>query len=66
MTAALKSCLNAAAAEVSTWSIVFEYELPMEGGRRPDVIVFTGAAFVVVEFKSAPMIIHGDIDQSMG
>ena len=66
MTAALKSCLNAAALEVSTWSIVFEYELPMEGGRRPDVIVFTGAAFVVIEFKSAPMINQGDIDQTMG
>ena len=66
MTAALKSCLNAAASEVSTWSLVFEYELPMEGGRRPDVIVFTGAAFVVIEFKSAPLINQGDIDQTMG
>ena len=51
MTNSLKACLKAATEEVDTWSLVFEYELPMEGGRRPDVVVFTGKAFVVIEFR---------------
>ncbi len=66
LTAALKTCLAAASPEVSKWSLVFEFELPMEGGRRPDVVVFTGEAFVVVEFKSSPIINQGDIDQTTG
>lgn len=66
MTSSLKTCLKAATQEVSTWSLVFEYELPMEGGRRPDVVVFTGKAFVVIEFKSSPIVNQGDIDQTTG
>jgi DUF2075 family protein len=66
ITSSLKACLKAATEEVSTWSLVFEYELPMEGGRRPDVVVFTGRSFVVIEFKSSPMVNQGDIDQTIG
>lgn len=34
-----------------SWSVIFEYELPMEGGRRPDVIVLAGETVVVLEYK---------------
>ena len=33
------------------WGVVFEYELPLEGGRRPDLIVLAGSTVAVVEFK---------------
>lgn len=33
------------------WGIVFEYELPLENGRRPDVVVLAGGAVLVLEFK---------------
>jgi hypothetical protein len=33
------------------WGIVFEYELPRERGRRPDVTILTQNAFMVLEFK---------------
>ena len=50
MREALSECVaaNPLAAE---WSVVFEYELPMEGGRRPDVVVLAGETVVVLEFK---------------
>jgi hypothetical protein len=43
---------------------VFEYELPLEGGRRRDVIVFPGGAMVVVESKSAAFPTQADLDQT--
>lgn len=33
------------------WGLAFEYELPLENGRRPDVVVLAGRAIVVLEFK---------------
>ena len=41
----------AARAEASIGDAVFEYELPLEGGRRADVVVLTGAEVVVLEFS---------------
>lgn len=38
----------------SEWGLVFEYELPMEGGRRPDLVALVGGVLAVVEFKSSP------------
>lgn len=35
------------------WGIAFEYELHLEGGRRPDVVVHTGQKIFVLEFKQA-------------
>ncbi len=52
-----------AAPYATEWSIVFEYELPLEGGRRPDVVVLAGAAVVVIEFKGAPRLEPASIDQ---
>lgn len=39
--------------EATKWSIAFEYELPLEGGRRPDVVVLAGDNILVLEFKQA-------------
>ena len=36
------------------WHLVFEYELPRERGRRPDLVVIAGGSIVVVEFKGYP------------
>src|SRR5665213_3203110 len=53
-----------ARAEGAAWSLVFEYELPLEGGRRADVIVLTGAELVVLEFKSSRVVTQADVDQA--
>ncbi len=33
------------------WGVIFEYELPRERGRRPDVTILASHSFVVLEFK---------------
>jgi hypothetical protein len=33
------------------WGLVFEYELPLEGGRRPDVVLLAGGKVLAMEFK---------------
>lgn len=45
------------------WGVVFEYELPLEGGRRPDVVVLAGGAVVVLEFKQAAVAAVAAVDQ---
>ncbi len=44
------------------WHLVFEYELPRERGRRPDVVVLADKHVIVLEFKgySSPMPAHVD------
>lgn len=42
---------------------ILEYELPQEGGRRPDIIFLQDAAVLVIEFKNKERIHLGDIDQ---
>jgi hypothetical protein len=44
------------------WSVIFEFELPFEGGRRPDVVILAGEAVAVLEFKSVnvPSLAHLD------
>ena len=49
--------------EAIQWGVVFEYELPLEGGRRPDVVLLAGGAIAVVEFKSTPRLNRGFVDQ---
>ena len=41
------------AGAVDQWRLVFEYELPLEGGRRPDLVILAGQAIIVIEFKEA-------------
>ncbi len=45
------------------WFIVFEFELPRERGRRPDVILLTDTAMFVLEFKGYAYIETGHVDQ---
>lgn len=40
-----------AAPDAQHWGVVFEFELPLEGGRRPDVVLLAGGAALVLEFK---------------
>ena len=45
------------------WSVVLEYELPLEGGRRPDVIVLGPNKIYVLEFKQDPVLHRSSLDQ---
>lgn len=64
------SLLRAALAHANTihtgvdeWNVVFEYELPLEGGRRPDVLIFGGQTIFVLEFKESPVLTIAHADQ---
>lgn len=47
---------------LGTYTIIFEYELPRERGRRPDVIIL-GSAVFVLEFKDYSKNFQAHIDQ---
>ncbi len=49
------NCLN--------WSLILEFELPLEGGRRPDVIVLGPGKIFVLEFKQDPILQRSSLDQ---
>lgn len=53
----------AATKSVEGWSIVFEFELPFEGGRRPDAVLLAGETIVVLEFKQSRTITGAHFDQ---
>ena len=46
------------------FDIVFEYRLPYESGRRPDVLLVSKEQVIVIEFKQNFRVIHADIDQA--
>ena len=48
----------------SNFNIVFEYVLPYENGRRPDVILLSNEAVIVLEFKRKAMVLEEDLDQA--
>lgn len=48
---------------VGTWSVILEYELPLEGGRRPDAIVLVGGSIAVLEFKTGSTPSPAAVDQ---
>lgn len=48
---------------VRDWGLVFEYELPRERGRRPDVVLLTGPEAYVIEFKGRQFAEQSDVDQ---
>ena len=52
MTAALGEVV-ASNPRAKNWAVVFEYELPRERGRRPDVVILTGSQVIVLEFKES-------------
>jgi len=39
--------------QAARWAVIFEYELPRERGRRPDVVILTGSQVLVLEFKES-------------
>ena len=49
--------------EARSWGLVFEYELPWEGGRRPDLVILAAGSVVVVEFKMAEGATAAAVDQ---
>ena len=55
--------LAVARPDISHWGIALEYELHLEGGRRPDVILHSGEQIFVLEFKQASGVPTGAIDQ---
>jgi hypothetical protein len=46
------------------WTFIFEYELPREGGRRPDLVILARNHIVVVEFKQKVTPSASDLDQT--
>ncbi len=34
------------------WGVIWEFEIPREGGRRPDILILTDAALLVIEVKT--------------
>ena len=48
------------------WAVVFEYLLPRERGRRPDVVLLTESAVLVLEFKQASAPRPAYLDQVIG
>jgi hypothetical protein len=49
--------------EAVEWHIIFEYELPRERGRRPDVVLLAGKIVLVLEFKDHRTAQRAHIDQ---
>ena len=45
------------------WSVIFEYQLPRERGRRPDVVLLTNKRVIVLEFKDFSKAHESHIDQ---
>jgi hypothetical protein len=50
--------------EALDWSMVFEYELPRERGRRPDLVIITGTRILVLEFKDFGKVQAAHVDQA--
>ncbi len=46
------------------WGLVLEYELPLEGGRRPDVVITAPEKILVLEFKQDPKLSRAYVDQA--
>src|SRR5262245_38259348 len=45
-------------------SLVLEFEVPFEGGRRPDAVALLGSAIAVLEFKGSPIVARAHTDQA--
>lgn len=46
-----------------SWTLIFEYELPGEGGRRPDLVLLGSGQILVFEFKQNSSFSNADCDQ---
>ncbi len=49
--------------EAARWHLAFEYEIPRERGRRPDLVLLAGDDIVVLEFKSDVAPLPAYVDQ---
>lgn len=49
--------------KASNWTIIFEYELLRERGRRPDVLILADSLIYVLEFKDFDLAIQAHVDQ---
>lgn len=47
-----------------SWGIVLEYELPLEGGRRPDVVIIGDTFLRVIEFKQDSVLTRAAVEQA--
>lgn len=56
------ACVLAGRTDAGNFNAVLEYELPREGGRRPDVVLLQNGV-VVLEFKDTASIERADLDQ---
>lgn len=62
MTAVLSGAV-ASNPRAKNWAVVFEYELPRERGRRPDMVILTGSQVMVLEFKESGTLLQAHVDQ---
>lgn len=53
----------ASTSRAGDWAVIFEYELPRERGRRPDVVILTGSQVLVLEFKETATLQRAHVDQ---
>jgi DUF2075 family protein len=53
-----------ARSDLLNWGLVLEYELHLEGGRRPDAVLLTGTDVVAMEFKHKDHVNIADLDQA--
>lgn len=50
--------------DLTSFHIIFEYALPYERGRRPDVLLISNEAVIILEFKGKPLARPEDLDQA--
>lgn len=50
--------------ESADWTLIFEYELPQEGGRRTDLVLLAAGQILVFEFKQKKRPATADLDQA--
>ncbi|WP_298830102.1 DNA/RNA helicase domain-containing protein [uncultured Planococcus sp.] len=57
--------LNTHLSELKKFQVymIFEYVLPREGGRRPDLLIVTSSEVLVIEFKEKARFQQADVDQ---
>ena len=59
----LQKYLPAVTSKLTPFNIIFEYALPYESGRRPDVVLLSKEQVIILEFKMKDVFLNEDIDQ---
>ncbi len=55
---------NELCGDLTGFNIVFEYVLPYESGRRPDVLLVSNEVVIILEFKGKSEVYEEDLDQT--